>query len=534
MFNLFIGLMVGAILTGIVAWIFINKEKHTAQERIKKECENAELRLINEHKNELASVKERHLQEKSSLQTELTKTKEELRLKEEYTKEELQKCDTWLKEAKSKYDELERKQQEDNERLKEEAKQERVELEKKLKQEYEHQTATSKAEREEQLKQQMDMLRQEFQNASDKILKDRQHEFKLSSTQSIDAVLKPLREQISKMSDDMLTNKGSQEKLEEAMEKQIKLLLEQTKLTADSANNLTMALIGNNKTQGDYGERLLVNMLKEIGFSEETQILSQEYIKDIYGRKVKNENGATMRPDIILKTDRNHVVVIDSKMVLKAYKEYIDASQNSDEQAMAAAKEANTNAVLNQVELLAKQNYVQYIQRPYETVEYTLMYVPMAGALRLAMTDHPGLWHEAMRKKILIVDEFTLGAMLKVIEITWSKIEQTENMQKIVNTASLIIERVEELLEQVVDAETAIQKASTALGKGHALLVDKSRSIVTAANTLQNLGVRPKTREYAKRLKKAAAIHEELGENMLEEAAYEEIQDNDLTEPQYV
>lgn len=377
-------------------------------------------------------------------------------------------------------------------------------------------------ERKEQEKKQMEMLENKFKNISSELLKERQNDFKQSSTESIESTLKPLREQIQKMSDDMVKHTGGQKQLEASMKEEIDKLITQTNITATSADNLTAALKGQNKTQGDWGEMQLVQILTSMGYREGVQILPQEYIKDQFGRKIKDDEASKMRPDVILKTDETHVVVIDSKVVLKDYLNYCDAFEKKDDAAMRSAIKANTEAILNQVSLLSKQNYVRYISAPYETVEYTLMYVPVAGALRLAMGDHPGLWHEAMEKKVLIVDEFSLAAMLRVIDITWSKIEQANNTQKIIDTATTILERVELLLETVVDAEDAIKKADEKLGKSHALLTDGGQSIVTAANTLKNLGVRPKSKEYAKRLQKTAVIHEQLGESTEDSEAEQE------------
>lgn len=458
---LVIGLLVGAGLTGVGAWFLIKKEKDAAQLRVDNECEKMKVSILEEQAQQQREKGEEISQLKAALQT----------------------AEARLQDQKSFIE------QEKNEREKREQ------------------------QAQEQEKKQMEMLEEKFKNISTELLKERQKDFKESSAESIEQTLKPLRDQIKKMSDDMLTHNGSQDRLEQTMKEQIGSLLNQTKLTAESADNLTAALKGQNKTQGDWGETKLVDVLKSLGYREGIQILPQEYIKDQFGRKIKDDEDSKMRPDVILKTDETHVVIIDAKMVLKDYMEYVEAFNNKDQLAMDAACAANTKAILNQVDLLAKQNYVKYITKPYETVEYTLMYVPVAGALRLAMENHNGLWHEAMAKKVLIVDEYSLAAMIRVIDITWSKIEQSNNTQRIIDTASTILERVEHLLETIVDAESAIQKAGESLGQSHALLTSGGTSIVTAANTLKSFGVHPKSKEYLKRLKKTAPIHEQLGES---------------------
>ena len=518
-----IGIVVGCIPTIIVARIFVKREQQAAADKQQQLCENAAHQAAETFQNQILELKN----ELARLQTELALKKEQAdkdaTAYQQQLSEQQARFDKQLDElngthskqvAQLKDDYLQRENnlREEHHRALEQQKEDFNHQLEQQKKDHSSQLEQQKASFSSQLEQQMKLLREEFDNSSQRLLKERQQEFKTSSTESINQVLNPLREQIKQMSNDMNTTKGSQAKLEEAMKDQIRLLLEKTQLATDSANNLTMALKGQNKTQGDYGERHLEEMLCSFGFQPQTHILTQEYITDVYGRKVRSEEDTKMRPDVILKTDPTHVIVIDSKMVLKAYMDYIEAMQAGNEQALQEAISANTEAILRHVNELAAKNYPAYIQKPYETVQYTLMYVPVSGALRLAQANRPGLWHEALKKNILIVDEYSLYAMLKVIELTWARIEQNNNSQRIVDTATLVLERVEALLERFVDAEAAVAKASEHLQAGRNLLTDGGTSIVTAANTLRNLGIHPKSKEYDKRRRKSATIHEELGE----------------------
>lgn len=364
-------------------------------------------------------------------------------------------------------------------------------------------------------------MQAQLEVATHKMLEERQNEFATSSKEKIDAVIKPLQQDIDQMRKSVQENSKEQVELKAEVRSKIEGLIAQTERASQSADELTLALKNSHKIQGDWGERKLVELLSSYGFVEGRHILSQEYIKDEYGRLIVDDKGGKKRTDVILRLDEKRVIVIDSKTSLDAYLGYIEAQEKNDTLAMQKAIEANLESIKGQIELLRKADYSALIQEPYQTIGYTVMYVPVSGALQLAMANCPSLWHEAMEKDhILLCDDRMLETIIRTIEITWTKIDQLNNQKKIIEAAERVIERVEILSEHFINAEEAVNEAQERMSACRKQLTNGGSSILTAANELKKLGVKPTpTQAKLKRRKKIAPLLEELGE----EVNYEEV-----------
>lgn len=359
-------------------------------------------------------------------------------------------------------------------------------------------------------------MQAELEAKTREMLAERQNEFATSSKEKIDEVIKPLLKDIEEMRTSVKENSKEQVELKAEVRNKIEGLIAQTERASQSADELTLALKNSHKIQGDWGERKLVELLSSYGFVEGRQILSQEYIKDEYGRLIVDDKGGKKRTDVILRLDDKRVIVIDSKTSLDAYLRYIEAQEKNDTLAMQEAIEANLVSIKGQIELLRKADYSALIQEPYQTIDYTVMYVPVSGALQLAMANCPNLWHEAMEKDhILLCDDRMLETIIRTIEITWTKIDQLNNQKKIIEAAERVIERVEILAEHFISAEDAVNLAQEKMSACRKQLTNGGSSILTAANELQKLGVKPAlTQARQKRRKKIAPILEELGEEI--------------------
>jgi DNA recombination protein RmuC len=365
-------------------------------------------------------------------------------------------------------------------------------------------------------------MKEQLKDETSKMLKERQNEFSETSKEKISTILAPLQQEIKSMKESVDKNKDAQTELSGVMKGKIEALVEQTKRTSQSADELTMALKNSHKTQGDWGETRLADLLASFGFLEGRQILSQEYLKDAYGRLIVDDKGKKKRPDVILRLDDKRVVIIDSKMSLEAYLQYVKAVEENDTVAMQQAIEDNLESIKNQIKLLREADYCALVKEPFQTIDYMIMYVPVAGALQLAMANSPSLWHDTMEHNhILLCDDRMLETIIRTIEITWTKIDQLNNQKKIIKAAELVIERVEMLAEHFIEAETAINDAKTEIDGCRKLLADGGNSILKSANDLQKLGVKPAiTKARVGRRKKIAGLLEEIGEDV----SYEEVE----------
>lgn len=361
----------------------------------------------------------------------------------------------------------------------------------------------------------LDTMKAQLETNTRKMLAERQDEFSKASKEKISTILEPLQTEIKAMKESVEASKTTQTELSGVMKGKIDELMRQTERTSQSADELTMALKNSHKTQGDWGETRLVDLLTSYGFQEGRQILSQEYIKDEYGRMIVDDKGGKKRTDVILRLDDKRVIIIDSKTSLDAYLRYVAAVKENDTAAMQEAIEANLASIKGQIELLRKADYSALIQEPYQTIDYTIMYVPVSGALQLAMANCPSLWHDAMEKDhILLCDDRMLETIIRTIEITWTKIDQLNNQKQIIEKAEHIIERIEILAEHFVNAETAINTAQQKIKDCREQLTDGGRTIFTAAHELQKLGVKPAlTTARRDRRKKIAGLLEDVSED---------------------
>ena len=362
----------------------------------------------------------------------------------------------------------------------------------------------------------LNKMKAELEAKTREMLAERQRDFTNSSKEKIDEVIKPLLKDIEEMRASVKENSKEQVELKAEVKTKIEGLIAQTERASQSADELTLALKNSHKIQGDWGEKKLVELLTSYGFVEGRQILSQEYIKDEYGRLIVDDKGGKKRTDVILRLDDKRVIVIDSKTSLDAYLRYIEAQKKNDTLAMQDAIEANLESIKGQIELLRKADYSALIQEPYQTIGYTIMYVPVSGALQLAMANCPSLWHDAMEKDhILLCDDRMLETIIRTIEITWTKIDQLNNQKKIIEAAERVIERIEILAEHFINAEEAVNEAQERMSACRKQLTQGGSSILTAANELQKLGVKPAlTQARQKRRKKIAPLLEELGEEI--------------------
>ena len=199
--------------------------------------------------------------------------------------------------------------------------------------------------------------------------------------------------------------------------------MEQTMSIGKQADNLATALRSNNKTVGNWGEVVLLNLLEGMGLGEGEDFVKQEAIKDVDGKAVLSDDGGRrLIPDIVLFLPENKAVVIDSKVSLNGYLDYCNSM---DDAGRAAALASHRQSVEKHVRELSDKNYSQYIrQTGRDSLDYVVMFVPNEGAFQLYYQNFREDWHRAFDKRVIIAGESNLFAMLKIIENTWVRVNQ--------------------------------------------------------------------------------------------------------------
>lgn len=341
------------------------------------------------------------------------------------------------------------------------------------------------------LAQQLETVKAQVTAESEKMLKAREEELDKRARQTFEAITGGLDKDIKDMKEafeqNRKTHTETSQSLKENLETAVKHLREQTLSIGDKADSLADALRGKNKTQGNWGEIILDNLFTNEGMREGRDYDKEETLRDEQGNVLTNEDTSKrMRPDYILHYPDGNDVVIDSKVVLTAADDYFRAT---DEQAKADAMARNLAAIKEQVKNLAKKDYSRYLTPGHKMLDYTIMFVPVYSALRLAYEADRNLWHDAYKQGVLITTEETLMPFLRMIRIAWTSHEQVANQQQIISTAETILARVSDFCTAHAKMGKKLEEAMDQYEACDKKIRDRGQSIVGAANKLIQLGV---------------------------------------------
>ena len=323
--------------------------------------------------------------------------------------------------------------------------------------------------------------------ATEDMLKQRQKEFSDSSKENIGQVVTPLKETIEKMKQALNDTALKQSQINGEMKAGIENMMRQSEAARKSADELANALRHGNKMQGDWGEAVLDELLRSQGLTPGVHYDVQAVLKDASGRTVYNEHGSMLRPDVILHLDESRDVIIDSKVSLSAFVDYVNAETEEDRQRYLKEHIASLN---QHVKELSQKDYSSYVQPPKIRMDYVIMFVPHTGALWTALNIQPDLWRKAMEKNVFIADEQTLFAALRIINMTWTQIAQVRNHEKVFELANEMIDRVGQFMKKYEDIGSALEKAQKAYEEGGRKLQPGGQSIITTCGKLQKLGAR--------------------------------------------
>ena len=323
--------------------------------------------------------------------------------------------------------------------------------------------------------------------ATDDMLKQRQKEFAESSNTNLGQIVTPLRETIEQMKRTMNDNTLKHTELSAAMKENIENMMKHSEAAKQSADELARVFKHKSKVQGNWGERVLEELLDSQGLQCGIHYERECVIRDAAGNVVKTDTGGNLRPDVILHLDTTREVIIDSKVSLTAFMDYVNA-ENDD--ARQEALKLHIDSIQKHVKELSKKDYSSYIQAPKQKMDYVIMFVPHTGALWTALNAQPDLWRKAMEQNVFIADEQTLFAALRMINLTWTQIKQAENHKEVYKLANEMIKRVGMFLKNYETVGKALKNARDAYEDGEKKLLDKGQSIVVTCNQLEALGAK--------------------------------------------
>ena len=333
----------------------------------------------------------------------------------------------------------------------------------------------------------MEKVSAQLKVATEDMLKQRQKEFAESSTTNLGMIVTPLRETIEKMKQTMTDSTLKQTELSAAMKENLENMMKQSEAAKQSADELARVFKHKSKVQGCWGERVLEELLDSQGLQCGIHYERECVIRDAAGNVVKTDTGGNLRPDVILHLDNSREVIIDSKVSLTAFMDYVNAETDGQRQEFL---KLHIDSIQKHVKELSKKDYSSYIQTPKLKMDYVIMFVPHTGALWTALNAQPDLWRKAMEMNVFIADEQTLFAALRMINLTWTQIKQAENHKEVYRLANEMVKRVGMFLKNYEAVGKALKNARDAYEDGEKKLQDKGQSIVVTCNQLEALGAK--------------------------------------------
>ena len=320
-----------------------------------------------------------------------------------------------------------------------------------------------------------------------RMLQERQKEFSELSNHSIEQIVKPLKDNISELKKTMAEGNKEQIDLKGEMREQVQNLMKYSDAARKSADELTAAFKHGSKMQGDWGETILEELLASQGLTKGIHFSSQDSIRDAKGELVRSDADSLLRPDVILHLDERREVIIDSKVSLTAYVEYVNAENEADREKYL---KAHVDSLKKHVKELSRKDYSVYIKPPKISAGYVIMFVPHAGALWTALKAEPDLWRKAADMNVYMADEQSLYGALKIVSLTWTQVLQAQNHEKVYELAGEMIDRVGQFMEKYDAVGKALKKAADEYEDGRRKLAPQGQSIINTSGKLIKLGAK--------------------------------------------
>ena len=343
--------------------------------------------------------------------------------------------------------------------------------------------------------QKLESLKKDMQNTAAKELAAKQEELQRANRTQMDDLLRPIKEQFTDfkraVDESKTQNEVNKTELQKAFENTMKLFQQQQQQTVDSlkqqterigedAANLSRALKGESKTQGDWGEMVLETLLENSGLQRDEEFFVQE--------SVKSEEGATFRPDVVVRFPEGRSVVIDSKVSLTAY---ADAVATDDEHERDRLLAEHAKSVRRHVDELSAKSYDKLVE---DAIGFVLMFVPNENSYIAAMKQQPDLSRYAYQKRIIIISPSNLLMALQLAYNLWQYDRQSKNVEKIVKTAADLYDKVAGFTETFTDLEGQLQRLARNFEQARGQLFDGKGNVLRRIDSLRALGVTPKKR----------------------------------------
>lgn len=351
------------------------------------------------------------------------------------------------------------------------------------------------------------LLTDQFKNLANEILEDKSRRFTEANRSNLEKILTPLNKDIEafrKQVDEVYHKEATERTM---LESKIAELVKLNNQISQDATNLTRALKGDAKTQGDWGEMILERILENSGLVKGREYFIQETLRDENNRAVRGEKGGCLRPDVVVVYPDNRKVVIDSKVSLTAYAGYCSAETDAERE---VALRAHLLSLRKHIDELAGKDYCAYTDG---ALDFVMMFIPNEASYVLAMQADNRLWNEAYRKRVLILSPANLIAALKLTADLWSREYQNRNAQEIADRGAKLYDKCLAFLDSFTEIGDQIRKTQESYEQAMNRLKNGNGNLIAQTQKLRQLGVKSrktdKERAIWARLPDAAMPEEE-------------------------
>ena len=324
-------------------------------------------------------------------------------------------------------------------------------------------------------------LKLEFAEIAHKVMQNNTEQLRVKSEEKIGELLNPLKSELGEFKKKVDDVYVAEAKERHVLKAEIDRLITMSQQVSQEANNLTTALKGNNKTQGNWGEMLLESILENSGLVKGSQFFTQEFIRDAGGNVIKDEEGRGLQPDVMVKYPDQRTIIIDSKVSLIHWEQYVNSE---DEVERNRALSLHLSSLKSHIDGLSKKNYSKYAK----ALDYVLLFVPIEPAFLEAVKKDTNLWKYAYDKNIMLVSPTNLLAVLKIIADLWKVEQQNQNAIEIAMKAGGMYDKFVLFLESMESVGNGIKNAQTAYDKAMSQLSTGRSNVVKQMEDLKKMG----------------------------------------------
>lgn len=328
-----------------------------------------------------------------------------------------------------------------------------------------------------------EQLNKDFQVLANKILEEKTTKFTDLNKINMESILMPLNEKLAEFKNKVEETYDKESKQRFSLEERIKELVTLNQQISEDASNLTMALKGNNKVQGNWGEMILESILEKSGLKKGEEYYTQEIITDDAGVRVFNENNKSMQPDVVVVYPGGRKIIIDSKVSLTGYVKYVEAKTDQDR---IVAEKDHLASLKKHIDELSSKSYQDYL----DSLDFVMMFIPNEPAYILAMQLDSGLWDYAYRKRILLISPTNLIASLKVVADLWKREYQSRNALEIAKRGTILYDKFVGFVDSLQEVGKSIDRSQKNYEKAFAQLRTGSGNLIRQAEMLKDLGIK--------------------------------------------